>query len=50
MDGCVACHQVLELEVEFSDGEDVEMGGSSSAAPSDAKVKIPDDVQLVRST
>ena len=42
---CVACHQPLEVEVDFSDDEDDEMGESSSSAAN--KQKVPDDVQLV---
>jgi len=43
--GCVACHQPLEVEVDISDDEDVEMGESSAAAAH--KSTVPDDVHLV---
>jgi hypothetical protein len=46
MGECVACHQLLEVEIEFSDDEDVEMG-ESNAGPS-GRQKYPDDVHLVR--
>ena len=45
---CVACHQPLEVEVEVSDDEDVQMGESSSSAAN--KNRVPDDVHLVIST
>lgn len=45
---CVACYQPLEIEVDSSDDEDVEMGESSTAVSN--RQKVPDDVHLVRNT
>ena len=45
MSECVACHQPLEVEVEVSDDEDIEMGESSANAAK--KNTVPDDVHLV---
>lgn len=46
MAACVACQSPLTIEVDYSDSEDdVQMGGSSSAAAS-AKNTVPDDVHL----
>jgi hypothetical protein len=42
---CVACHQPLVVEIEFSDDEDVEMAESS--ASKSGKQTYPDDVHLV---
>lgn len=43
---CISCQQPLEVEIEdYSDDEDVEMGGQSSAGPS--RTTYPDDVHLV---
>lgn len=46
MTECVACNQPLEIEVDFSDEEDVDMGESSTNAQN--KQKVPDDIHLVR--
>jgi len=43
----VACHQPLEIEVDVSDDEDVDMGESSTSAQN--KQKVPDDIHLVSS-
>jgi hypothetical protein len=45
MSECVACHQPLEVEIDLSDDEDIEMGESSASAS--GKQKYPDDVYLV---
>lgn len=45
MSVCAKCTKPLEVEVDYSDDEDVEMGGSSSAAQQSSHT-VPDDVRL----